>query len=77
MLGPDSQTTFKTMSVPFMISVLLVLDVVVMLVLIALFGRPGVAADDPVEAPKWKPITMVTIGILLFAFLFERAGLLP
>jgi hypothetical protein len=34
-------------------------------------------SDDPVEAPKWKPITMVTIGIVLFALLFERAGLLP
>jgi hypothetical protein len=29
------------------------------------------------EAPKWKPITMVTIGIICFALLFERAGLLP
>jgi len=29
------------------------------------------------EAPKWKPITMVTVGIVCFAFLFERAGLLP
>ena len=29
------------------------------------------------EAPKWKPITMVTIGIACFALLFERAGLLP
>jgi hypothetical protein len=76
-LGAGSQTTFKTMSVPFMVSVILVLDVVIMLVLISLFGRPGAEADDPVEAPKWKPITMVTIGILLFAFLFERAGLLP
>lgn len=30
-----------------------------------------------VEKPKWKPITLVTIGVLCFAFLFERAGLLP
>ena len=30
-----------------------------------------------VEKPKWKPITLVTIGILCFALLFERAGLLP
>jgi hypothetical protein len=29
------------------------------------------------EKPKWKPITLVTIGILCFALLFERAGLLP
>ena len=29
------------------------------------------------EAPKWKPITMVTIGIVCFALLFESAGLVP
>lgn len=29
------------------------------------------------EAPKWKPITMVTIGIVCFALLFESAGLIP
>lgn len=36
-----------------------------------------VAGSEPVERPKWKPITMVTIGIICFALLFERAGLLP
>jgi len=36
-----------------------------------------VAGGEAVEKPKWKPITLVTIGILCFAFLFERAGLLP
>lgn len=36
-----------------------------------------VAGSDPVEKPKWKPITLVTIGIVCFALLFERAGLLP
>jgi hypothetical protein len=29
------------------------------------------------EMPKWKPITMVTIGIVCFALLFESAGLIP
>lgn len=76
-LGPGSQQTFKIMSVPFMVSCIMVADVVILLILISLFGRPGAVADDPVEAPKWKPITMVTIGIVLFALLFERAGLLP
>jgi hypothetical protein len=76
-LGAGSQVAFKAMPVPFMVSVLLVLDVIALLVLVSLFGRPGAQADDPVEAPKWKPITMVTIGIVLFALLFERAGLLP
>jgi len=32
---------------------------------------------EPAEKPKWKPITLVTIGIICFALLFERAGLLP
>ncbi len=36
-----------------------------------------VTGGEPVEKPKWKPITMVTIGIICFALLFERAGLLP
>ena len=36
-----------------------------------------VAGAEPVEKPKWKPITLVTIGIVCFALLFERAGLLP
>src|SRR5436305_3635054 len=29
------------------------------------------------EVPKWKPITMVTIGIVCFGLLFEWAGMLP
>src|SRR5262245_2843272 len=36
-----------------------------------------VTGGEIVERPKWKPITMVTIGIVLFALLFERTGLLP
>ena len=36
-----------------------------------------VSGAEPVEKPKWKPITLVTIGIICFALLFERAGLLP
>ena len=36
-----------------------------------------VAGAEPAEKPKWKPITLVTIGIICFALLFERAGLLP
>jgi hypothetical protein len=75
-LGPANQAAFKTMTVPFMVSALLVIDVIILMILVSIFGRPT-EADDPVEAPKWKPITMVTIGIVLFALLFERAGLLP
>ena len=36
-----------------------------------------VSGSEPVEKPKWKPIVLVTIGIICFALLFERAGLIP
>jgi len=36
-----------------------------------------VTGSEPVEAPKWKPITMVTVGIVVFALLFESTGMLP
>lgn len=36
-----------------------------------------VEGSEPVETPRWKPITLVTIGIVCFALLFERAGMLP
>ena len=35
------------------------------------------ANAEAVDVPKWKPITLVTIGIFCFAMLFERMGLLP
>ena len=44
-------------------------------VLIAILAL--VMGSEPVERPKWKPITLVTVGIVCFALLFERAGLLP
>lgn len=36
-----------------------------------------VNGSEPIEAPRWKPITLVTIGIVCFALLFERAGMMP
>lgn len=36
-----------------------------------------VTGGETVEAPKWKPITMVTVGIVAFALLFETTGLIP
>jgi len=36
-----------------------------------------VSGSEPVERPKWRPITLVTIGIVCFGLLFERAGLIP
>ena len=50
-------------------------------IMLALGGIISVIAlltpGEITEAPKWKPITMVTVGIVCFALLFERAGLLP
>ena len=45
------------------------------MILVAFFGRPTAQIDDRVETPKLRPITIVTIGIICFALLFERAGL--
>lgn len=36
-----------------------------------------VSGSEPVEKLKWKPLTMVTVGIVCFALLFESTGLLP
>jgi putative tricarboxylic transport membrane protein len=35
------------------------------------------SGGEQVEAPKWKPITMVTVGIVVFALLFESTGMFP
>ena len=57
--------------VPRMLSlVLLALGALVCIIAI-------VSGSEPVERPKWKPITLVTLGIVCFALLFERAGLIP
>jgi hypothetical protein len=36
-----------------------------------------VSGGEPTETPRWKPITLVTLGIVAFALLFERLGMLP
>jgi putative tricarboxylic transport membrane protein len=33
--------------------------------------------SEAVEAPRWKPITLVTAGIAVFALLFELTGMFP
>ncbi len=76
-LGPGNQAAFKTMTIPFMVSALLVTAVILLMILVSFFGRPTAQIDDRVETPKLRPITMVTIGIICFALLFERAGLIP
>src|SRR5262249_22856096 len=35
------------------------------------------SGGEATEAPKWRPITMVTIGIIAFALLLERTGMFP
>ena len=57
--------------VPRMLSLIL-LGLGVIICIVAL-----VAGSEPVEKPKLKPIGLVTIGVVCFALLFERAGLLP
>jgi hypothetical protein len=58
--------------VPHMLAyIMMVLGAIV--AVIALLTSKG----ETTEAPKWKPITMVTIGIVCFGLLFETAGLLP
>ncbi len=39
---------------------------------VALFS-PG----ERVETPQWRPITLVTVGIVVFALLFETTGMFP
>ena len=57
--------------VPHMLAyIMMVLGLII--AVIALYS-----GGEQVEAPKWKPITMVTIGIICFALLFESAGLIP
>ncbi len=50
----------------------------IMLVLGAIISAVALfTGGETVEAPKWKPITMVTIGIVCFGLLFESTGLIP
>jgi hypothetical protein len=44
---------------------------------IAIIVRAIIAPGAAIERFRFKPITMITIGVLTFAFLFERAGLAP
>ena len=57
--------------VPRMLSYIL-LGLGAVIIVVSLFSQ-----GEAVERLKWKPITLVTIGIVCFALLFERAGLLP
>jgi hypothetical protein len=39
--------------------------------------RAIMAPGEAIERFRWKPTTMITLGIIVFALLFERAGLAP
>lgn len=57
--------------VPHMLSYIMLALGLIIAVLALVYG------GEKVEAPKWKPITMVTIGIVVFALLFETTGMFP
>jgi hypothetical protein len=44
---------------------------------LAIVVRAVLSPGDPIERFRFKPITLITIGVIAFAFLFERAGLAP
>jgi hypothetical protein len=64
----------------FLIAATGVFSVLVLCVLVNLHrGAHASEAEtaDMVEAPKWRPITLVTVGIVAFALLFETTGMFP
>ena len=44
---------------------------------IAIVVRALFAPGEAIERLRWKPITLITIGVVAFALLFESAGLAP
>ena len=70
-LAPGTTVRMGPGWVPHALSyVMLVLGAIISVVALFFGG-------EQVEAPKWKPITMVTIGIVCFGLLFESTGLIP
>lgn len=70
-LAPGTTVRMGPGWVPHALSyIMLVLGAIVST--IALF-----TGGEQVEAPKWRPLTLVTIGIVAFALLFESTGLIP
>ena len=70
-LAPGTTVRMGPGYVPHMLSyIMIVLGGII--AVISLFS-----VGEITEAPKWRPITMVTIGIVCFALLFESTGLIP
>ena len=57
--------------VPHMLSYIMLVLGLIIAVIALIYG------GEITEAPKWRPITMVTIGIVAFALLLESTGLFP
>jgi len=57
--------------VPRMLSYILIALGLVILV------RAIITPGESIERLRWKPITMITIGVVAFALLFETAGMAP
>ena len=64
----------------FLIAAASVFALLLISVLVSMLRGSNVTSEeeaDIVETPKWRPITMVTIGIVVFALLFETTGMFP
>ncbi len=70
-LAPGTTVRMGPGYVPHMLSYIMLVLGFIIAVLALIYG------GEQVEAPKWKPITMVTIGIVVFALLFETTGMFP
>lgn len=44
---------------------------------IVIVVRAVIAPGETIERLRWRPITLITIGVVVFALLFESAGLAP
>jgi len=70
-LAPGTAVRMGPGYVPHMLSyIMLVLGLIIAVVALYTGG-------ERVETPQWRPITLVTIGIVVFALLFETTGMFP
>lgn len=53
------------------------LGYILMVLGLIIAGIAILKGGELVEAPRLRPIAMVTIGVIVFGLLFERTGLLP
>jgi hypothetical protein len=60
---------------PFLLGALLSLLGVIFIIEQALLAKSRARAES--EPFDWRPLVMIALAVVLFAFLFERAGLVP